>query len=177
MLPQLRTRFRNVSLVWADGGYTSRLVTWAKEGLHLTLQIVKGSDDMKGFVVLPRQWVVERSLGWLMRSRRLVRDYETLPASSEAFIHFSVASILMARHLARTATIRAVSSPQQAQTTLSRPNRTSTPFRDDSETMPDQRKHSDHIRKDNGFSLHLLWPVGQGGPKRQGEVCGASTAT
>jgi transposase len=76
MLPRLRARFRELSLVWADGGYTGRLVDWAKEKLQLTLQIVKRSDDMTGFVVLPRRWLVERSLGWLMRSRRLVRDFE-----------------------------------------------------------------------------------------------------
>ncbi|WP_234025210.1 MULTISPECIES: transposase [unclassified Streptomyces] len=62
--------------------------------------MVKRSDDVKGFVVLPRRWVVERTLGWLMRSRRLVRDFETLPASSEAFIYFS-AAMLMSRSLAR----------------------------------------------------------------------------
>jgi transposase len=114
----LRTRFRKITLVWADGGYTGRLVTWAKEKLQLTLQIVKRSDDMTGFVVLPRRWVVERSLGWLMRSRRLVRDFEALPASSEAFIYIS-ASMLMARRLARaTAVSRPLSSPRQAQPTL-----------------------------------------------------------
>ncbi|GAA3814999.1 IS5 family transposase [Streptomyces chiangmaiensis] len=100
MLPRLRARFHTITLVWADGGYTGRLVTWAKEKLQLTLQIVKRSDDMKGFVVLPRRWVVERTLGWLMRSRRLVRDFETLPGSSEAFIYFSQA-MLMSRRLAR----------------------------------------------------------------------------
>jgi transposase len=105
MLPRLRGRFRKITLVWADGGYTGRLVTWAKEKLQLTLQIVQRSDDMKGFVVLPRRWVVERTLGWLMRSRRLVRDFETLPASSEAFIYFSQA-MLMSRRLARPASRR-----------------------------------------------------------------------
>ncbi|CAM5511747.1 DDE transposase [Streptomyces canarius] len=105
MLPRLRARFPKITLVWADGGYTGRLVTWAKEKLQLTLQIVKRSDDMKGFVVLPRRWVVERTLGWLMRSRRLVRDFETLPASSEAFIYFSQA-MLMSRRLARPASPR-----------------------------------------------------------------------
>ena len=101
MLPGLRERFRELTLVWADGGYTGRLVNWAKEKLQLTLQIVKRSDDMKGFVVLPRRWVVERTLGWLMRSRRLVRDFETLPESSEAFIYWSQ-TMLMSRRLART---------------------------------------------------------------------------
>ncbi|MEU2135475.1 IS5 family transposase, partial [Streptomyces sp. NPDC018352] len=102
MLPHLRARFRKIALVWADGGYTGRLVDWAKEKLQLTLQIVKRSDNMSGFVVLPRRWCVERTLGWLMRSRRLVRDFETLPASSETFVYFSMA-MLMSRRLARTA--------------------------------------------------------------------------
>ncbi|MFI5987908.1 IS5 family transposase [Streptomyces sp. NPDC051555] len=102
VLPGLRARFRKITLVWADGGYRGRLVTWAKEKLQLTLEIVKRSDDMSGFVVLPRRWVVERTLGWLMRSRRLVRDFETLPASSETFIYFSLA-MLMSRRLARRA--------------------------------------------------------------------------
>jgi transposase len=111
MLPGLRERFRELTLVWADGGYTGSLVDWAKEKLQLTLQIVKRSDDMKGFVVLPRRWVVERTLGWLMRSRRLVRDFETLPESSEAFIHWSQ-TMLMSRRLARTTrTTVPVSSP------------------------------------------------------------------
>ncbi|MEU7166644.1 transposase, partial [Streptomyces morookaense] len=102
MLPRLRERFAAITLVWADNGYTGRLVTWAKEKLQITLQIVKRSDDMSGFVVLPRRWVVERSLGWLMCSRRLVRDFETLPSSSEAFIYFSQA-MLISRRLARSA--------------------------------------------------------------------------
>ncbi|MEV8018034.1 transposase [Streptomyces sp. NPDC086554] len=100
LLPQLRERFRKITLVWADGGYRGRLVTWVREELQLTLEIVKRSDDMSGFVVLPRRWVVERTLGWLMRSRRLVGNFETLPASSEAFIYFSQA-MLMSRRLAR----------------------------------------------------------------------------
>ncbi|ADI11759.1 Tn5741 family transposase [Streptomyces bingchenggensis BCW-1] len=102
MLPRLRERFAAITLVWADSGYRGRLVAWAKEKLQLTLEIVKRSDDMSGFVVLPRRWVVERTLGWLMCSRRLVRDFETLPASSEAFIYFSQA-MLLSRRLARRA--------------------------------------------------------------------------
>ncbi|MHC0429498.1 IS5 family transposase [Streptomyces sp. O3] len=102
MLPLLQRRFPKITLVWADGGYAGRVVTWAKTKLQLTLQIVKRSDDMAGFVVLPKRWVVERTPGWLMRSRRLVRDFETLPSSSEAFIYFSQA-MLLSRRLARPA--------------------------------------------------------------------------
>jgi transposase len=106
LLQHLRERFRTIALVWADGGYTGRLVTWAKEKLRLTLEIVKRSDDVSGFVVLPRRWCVERTLSWLMRSRRLARDYETLPASSEMLILWSMTMVMsrrLARHQARAA--------------------------------------------------------------------------
>lgn len=63
MLPGLRSRFPRITLVWADSGYTGRLVTWAREKLQLTVQIVKRSDDMEGFVVLPRRWVVSARWG------------------------------------------------------------------------------------------------------------------
>ncbi|WP_374119793.1 transposase [Streptomyces sp. MBT42] len=86
--------------VWAAGGYTGRLVDWAKETLRLTLEIVKRSNDARGFVVLLRRWVVERTLNWLMRSRRLARDYESRPDSSEAAVLWSM-TMLMGRRLAR----------------------------------------------------------------------------
>ncbi|HBF80178.1 MAG TPA: IS5 family transposase [Streptomyces sp.] len=86
LLQRLRSLHRGSTLVWADGGYTGGLVGWTKEKLALALEIVKRTDDMTGFVVLPRRWVVERTFAWLMHSRRLARDYETLTATSEAMI-------------------------------------------------------------------------------------------
>ncbi|MFC5959508.1 transposase [Streptomyces pratens] len=68
--------------------------------LAFALEVVKRTDDMEGFVVLPRRWVVERTFAWLMHSRRLARDYETLPASSEAMIRWSMVT-RMGRRLAR----------------------------------------------------------------------------
>ncbi|MET8537805.1 IS5 family transposase [Streptomyces sp. NPDC005065] len=100
LLPRLRTRFTKISLVWADGGYTGELVSWAKRKLQLTLQIVKRTDDMEGFVVLPRRWMVERTLGWLLNSRRLARDYESRCDTAEAMVHWSMIR-LMTRQLAR----------------------------------------------------------------------------
>jgi transposase len=61
-------RVAQVLLVWADGGYGGRLVIWARKVIKLTVTIVKRTDDMKGFVVLPRRWVVERTLGWITRT-------------------------------------------------------------------------------------------------------------
>ncbi|MGW0956496.1 transposase [Streptomyces sp. NPDC002545] len=86
-------------LVWADGGYAGSLVGWARDKLRLTLEIVKRTDDVTGFVVLPRRWVVERTLSWLMRSRRPARDYEKLPSMHEAMVLWSM-TMLMSRRLA-----------------------------------------------------------------------------
>ncbi|MDX3540379.1 IS5 family transposase [Streptomyces sp. MB09-01] len=99
MLPGLRERFPTITKLWADGGYTGVLITWALTVLHLVVTVIKRSDDAKGFVVLPRRWVVERSFAWLLRSRRLARDYERRPDSSEAMILWSMTR-LMTRRLA-----------------------------------------------------------------------------
>jgi transposase len=64
-----------------------------------TLDIVRRSDDVQGFQVLPRRWVVERSFAWLLRSRRLVRDYERRTETSEAVVLWSM-TMLMSRRLA-----------------------------------------------------------------------------
>lgn len=101
LLERLRTEHRRITLVWADGGYTGWLVTFAATVLALTLTVVKRSDDATGFVVLPRRWVVERSFSWLIRSRRLARDYETRIDSAEAMAWWA-ASIPATRRLARS---------------------------------------------------------------------------
>ncbi|MFI5888470.1 IS5 family transposase [Streptomyces sp. NPDC051554] len=97
LFQRLRGQYFSIRLVWADGGYAGRLVDWAREKPRLTLQIVKRTDDTAGFVVLPRRWVVERTLSWLMRSRRLVRDYETLPAMHEAMVLWSMTMLMSGR--------------------------------------------------------------------------------
>jgi transposase len=103
LLAVLRERFSTITLVWADGGYAGRLVTWATGVLRLTVTVVKRSDDTRGFVVVPRRWVVERTFGWLMRHRRLVRDYERLPEHHEAMVLWATVMI-MTRQLARHTT-------------------------------------------------------------------------
>jgi transposase len=94
----LRERFSTITLVWADGGYAGRLVAWAAAVLAVTVTVVKRSDNLHGFVVLPRRWVVERSFGWLNRHRRLVRDYERLPEHHEAMVLWAT-TMIMTRQL------------------------------------------------------------------------------
>ena len=99
MLAQLAGKFSRLKLIWGDGGYTGKLVEWVKEFGNWTLEIVK-RRDVPFFEVLPRRWVVERTFGWLGRYRRLSKDYEMLPKSSEAFVFLAMIN-LMSRRLAR----------------------------------------------------------------------------
>ena len=86
-----------LSLVWADGGYAGRLVDWARAAGGWALQIVKRCDDVKGFAVLTKRWIVERTFGWLGRYRRLSKDYETLTDSSEALIRIAMINLMLHR--------------------------------------------------------------------------------
>jgi transposase len=86
-----------IELVWADGGYAGKLVAWAKKHLGLTVQIVKRTADMTGFVVLPRRWVVERSFAWISNSRRTVRDYERLEETHEAMVRWAAITMMTRR--------------------------------------------------------------------------------
>jgi transposase len=94
-----------LALVWADGGYTGSLIGYCLAALALVLTIVKRSDDMRGFVVLPKRWIVERVFAWLMRTRRLARDYERRTSSAEAMVYWSM-TLLMTRRLGRTRSSR-----------------------------------------------------------------------
>ena len=101
VLDRVRQRFPWLQLVWADGGYNARQVNEAaarQPGLRV--EIVKRSDDVKGFVVLPRRWVVERTFSWFGRNRRLAKDYENLAETLAAFVTLAAIQLGL-RRLAR----------------------------------------------------------------------------
>lgn len=97
VLKKLRGRFPRLQLIWADGGYAGKLIEWTRRTGKWLLEIVKRSDDVKGFKVLPRRWVVERTFGWLGRYRRMSKDYEQLTASSENMIYLAMVSLMLRR--------------------------------------------------------------------------------
>ncbi|MGW4065883.1 transposase [Amycolatopsis sp. NPDC004747] len=101
LLRQVADAHHLLKLVWADGGYTGSLVEYCLATFALVLAIVKRSDDMRGFVVLPKRWIVERLFAHLMRTRRLARDFERRTTSAEAMIYWSM-TLLMTRRLARS---------------------------------------------------------------------------
>lgn len=119
LLAGLQSMFPRLQHVWVDGGYRKTAQDWIRQQLGWTVQVVKhprkprgvwATPDTimdweallpKGFRgVLPRRWVVERTIAWLSFNRRLSRDYERLPETSEAFIYLAM-SRLMVRRLAR----------------------------------------------------------------------------
>jgi transposase len=101
VLDRIRQRFNWLELVWADGGYNAHQVDAAVAKVPaLRVEIVKRSDDLKGFVVLPRRWVVERTFSWLGRNRRLNKDYENLADSLATFVTLACIQIAL-RRLAR----------------------------------------------------------------------------
>jgi putative transposase len=105
LLEILRHRYTRLRHMWADGAYAGPLVEWVK-GLRpqrpIRLQITKRSDAVKGFVVIPKRWIVERTFGWFNRYRRLSKDYELLPETSATIIQVTMIH-LMIRRLARIA--------------------------------------------------------------------------
>jgi putative transposase len=103
VLERLKHQFSRLRLIWADGAYAGQLLEWVR-GLRiwrkLRLEIVSRPQGVKGFLLLPKRWVVERTFGWLNRYRRLSKDYEYLTQTSEAMIHVAMIN-LMVRRLAR----------------------------------------------------------------------------
>ena len=107
VLDKIRIRFPWLELVWADSGYHARQVDAAVAIVPaLRLEIVKRSDDMKGFVVLPRRWVVERTFSWFGRNRRLTKDYENLVETLAAFVALACIQIASGNSRVRRAVNR-----------------------------------------------------------------------
>jgi putative transposase len=92
---------QRLELIWADGSYRGALIAWLEDLLGCKLEIVEKPKDQVGFQILPKRWIVERTFAWMVRQRRLARDYERLPETSEAFIYVAMIR-LMLRRLAST---------------------------------------------------------------------------
>ncbi len=70
---------------------------WVMDSYRWVLEVIKRSDDVKGFVLLPRRWVVERTFGWMMWNRRLSKEYERLTETSESFIYIASIKLMLNR--------------------------------------------------------------------------------
>src|SRR5579883_487794 len=95
LLAEIGPELRRLQRVWADSVYRGSFIDWVQEHLGWTVEIVEKLGGQKGFVVLPKRWIVERSLAWLGRNRRLSKDYEARPACSEAMIYLASIHLLL----------------------------------------------------------------------------------
>jgi len=96
VMEKLGDRFRRLKRIWVDGGYAGVFVEWTRRTFGRIVEVVKRSQ-LHRFVVLPRRWVVERTFGWLGKYRRLSKDYETLPSSSETMIYLAMINLMIHR--------------------------------------------------------------------------------
>ena len=94
---KLLGRFPRLHLIWADRAYAGQLVHWAFVWGGWLVEVVRRARNSHSFEVLPRRWVVERTLGWLGRNRRLSKDYEELPESSEAWVYIAMIHLMLKR--------------------------------------------------------------------------------
>jgi transposase len=97
ILELLRSLAPGVRHVFADGGYQGQLIEIAKRLWGIAVEVVKKPAEQIGFAVLPRRWVVERTFSWLLRWRRLARDYERLPEVHEALVKWAMVGLMLNR--------------------------------------------------------------------------------
>jgi putative transposase len=94
---KIKDNCSRLKLIWADGAYAGQLVEWVKNVCGWLLEIVKRNHDVKGFQLLPRRWVVERTFGWFGRYRRLSKDYEFQTDTSENMILIAMIQLMVHR--------------------------------------------------------------------------------
>ncbi len=98
VLAEAKARAPDLQLVWGDGRYQGPRVAQAAAAVGLRVEVVSKLPGQKGFVVLPRRWVVERTFAWLGKWRRIAgRDYETNPRNSEAWIEVCLSNLMLRR--------------------------------------------------------------------------------
>lgn len=99
LLRRVLVGFSWLKKMWVDGGYSGpEFAAWVRTiRPKLDVEVIRRCDDVKGFKVLPRRWVVERTFGWLMKQRRLVRDYEKTETSASALVYIAMIRIMLRR--------------------------------------------------------------------------------
>jgi putative transposase len=97
VLTAIRKRFARLKVIWADGGYAGELVGWARRTGKWVLDIVRRDETKRYFEVLPHRWIVERTFAWLARYRRMSKDYEVLPQTSETMIRIAMVNLMLHR--------------------------------------------------------------------------------
>jgi putative transposase len=97
VIEKIRFQCPMLKTLWADGAYAGSFESWVKEFAGWVVEIVKRSDKAEGFEILPHRWIVERTFAWLSRYRRLSKDYEFYPQTTENFIYLAMINLMLHR--------------------------------------------------------------------------------
>jgi putative transposase len=97
LLLKVRDQMTRLSVVWMDGGYENRIEDWVQQHCRFRAEIVKRSENAKGWELLPKRWVVERTYGWLGRWRGLAREYDYRPETTQAKILLAMSRLMLRR--------------------------------------------------------------------------------
>ena len=97
LLSALPGTCKSLRKIWVDAAYRGKLLDWVDSKFKFKLEVVSKEKGQRGFQVLPRRWVVERTFGWLSANRRLSKEYEELPETSESMIYISMLHLMLKR--------------------------------------------------------------------------------
>lgn len=97
VLKRMKKYFYKLAVIWADGAYAGKLISWAQRYYGWTIEIVKRAEHVKGFHPLPKRWIVERTFSWFGNYRRLAKDYEYWPDTSETMIYIAMIHLMVRR--------------------------------------------------------------------------------
>lgn len=97
LLTRVKDTLTRWEIVWVDGGYEHRLEDWVAEHCTFQVEVIKRPEGSKGYISLPKRWVVERTFAWLGRWRGLAKEYTYLPQSTEASIYLAMIHLMLRR--------------------------------------------------------------------------------
>ena len=97
LLRAIKGVFSKLKVIWADGGYRGEVIDKAKAQFRRKIEVVLRTDGNKGFKVVPKRWIVERTFSWLNNYRRLSKDYERYPVNAEAFVYVAMIQVMLKR--------------------------------------------------------------------------------
>ena len=94
---RVKGKLTRLHVIWVDGGFEHRIEEWTLEECGWRVEVVKRSEGKKGWELLPKRWIVERTLAWLGRFRALSKEYDYLPETSESRIYLAMSCLMLHR--------------------------------------------------------------------------------
>jgi len=97
LFQDVKGRLPRLQVVWVDGGFENRIEAWTAAECGWRVEVVKRDEGRKGWQLLPKRWIVERTLGWLGRCRSLSKEYDYRPQSTASRIYLAMTGLMLRR--------------------------------------------------------------------------------